>query len=172
MLKTIIRSDLGKQGKRVGKHVVKFQARGAYKVDRQEVATFAKELVQELKEAGVEEVMMELQDEDDRESAIAEYSGDVDGSMEDEEDRNGMWEYSQVGIILNSDGKVDPESTVEGLEHCQVDQIAERGILGWFYVWVGLGLFVFFFFFFICFVLCCKWQCGIGPCFFFFFFCY
>jgi len=125
MLKSIIRSDLGKKGKRVGKHVVKFQARGAYKVDWQEVATFAEELVRELKEAGVEKVMMDLQDEDDGESSTAEDGGDVDGSMEDEEDRDGMWEYSQAGIILNSDGEVDLESTVEGLERCRVDRIAE-----------------------------------------------
>jgi len=112
----------------VGKHVVKFQARGAYKVDRQEVTTFAEELVRELKEAGVEEVMVDLQDEDDGESSTAEDGGDVNGSIEDEEDRDGMWEYGQAGIILNSDGKVDPESTVGGLEHCRVDRIAERGI--------------------------------------------
>jgi len=44
MLKSIIRSDLGKKGQRVGKHVVKFQAKKAYKVDPEEVAIFAQEL--------------------------------------------------------------------------------------------------------------------------------
>jgi len=134
MLKSIIRSDLGKTGKRVGKHVIKFQARGAHKVDRQEVATFAEELVRELKEAVVEEVMVDLQDEDDRESPTAEDGGDVDRRMKDEEDHDRMWEYSQTGIILNSDSEVDPESTVEGLERCRLDRIVEQGIQGWFYV--------------------------------------
>jgi len=110
----------------VRKHVVKFQARGAYKVDRQEVATFAEELVRELKEGGVEEVMVDLQDEDNGESSTAEDGSDVDESMEDDENRDGMCEYSQVGIILNSDCEVDPESTVESLERCRVDRIAER----------------------------------------------
>ena len=128
MLKSIIRHDLGKKGKRVRKHVVKFQAREAYKVDRQEVATFAEELVRELKEAGVEDVMVDLQDEDDRESSTAEDGGDVDGSMEDEEDCDRMWEYGQAGIILNSNGEVNPKSTVEDLERCRVDRIAEQGI--------------------------------------------
>jgi len=91
MLKSIICSDLGKKGKRVEKHVVKFQARGAYKVDWQAVVTFAKELVPELKEAGVEEVMVDLQDQDNGESLTAEDGSDVNGSMEDEEDCDRMW---------------------------------------------------------------------------------
>jgi len=114
----------------VGKHGVKFQARGAYKVDQQEVATFAEELVRELKEASVEEVMVDLQDEDNGESSTAEDGsdvddGDVDESMEDEEDHDGIWEYSQAGLKLNSDGELDPKST---LESCHVDRIDVRRI--------------------------------------------
>ena len=45
------------------------------------MATFAEELVRQLKEAGVEEVMIDLQDEN---------GGDVDENIEDIEDRDRM----------------------------------------------------------------------------------
>ena len=104
MLGNIIQCDLVSKGARVGKKV-RWQQEGAYDVDSQEVAEYAQQLAKDLREAGVDKVVVES-DEDHESTTEEEIWGEGaseskrvnqerEGVQDKGEEEEDVYEYSQ-----------------------------------------------------------------------------
>ena len=131
MLVNIMHCDLLSKRARVGKKV-RWQQEGAYDVDVQEVAAYAQQLAKDLREAGVDTVVVES--DEDHEStteediwgegasesnSVNQESEGVQAKGEEEED---VYEYSQKHWERNEVGQKDHEGQGWGLEDSQVDE--------------------------------------------------
>ena len=131
MLVNIIHCDLISKGASVGKKV-RWQQEGAYDVDAQEVAEYAQQLVKDLREAGVDKVVVES--DEDHESTTEEdiwgegasesksVNQESEGVQDKGEEEEYIYEYSQKHWGRNEVGQKDHKGQGWSLEDSQVDE--------------------------------------------------